>query len=69
MRIYRAKSTLSGPAVNENPGNFIYKGQLFFVDNYTDLPCYNGEKEVDQNWDELKLYNNYGTIQLVGKNP
>lgn len=47
----------------------VFKGQLFFVDNYTDLPCYNGEKEVDQNWDELKLYNNYGTIQLVGKNP
>lgn len=64
MRIYRANKDIQITSIDNKP--LIYKGQMFFVDSVAELPHYN-EKAGDADWEELGLYNNYGTIQLTNQ--
>jgi hypothetical protein len=65
MRLYRARNTLN---IGQTIDMLIFKGQLFFVDSYLDLPNNpKNQQETISDWEELELKNNYGTIQIVKK--
>lgn len=64
MRIYRSKKDIQKLTIDNKP--LIYKGQMFFVDSVVDLPHYD-EKTVVEEFEELGLWNNYGTIVLTNK--
>lgn len=62
MRIYRAIKNIEKTGIENKP--LIYKGQLFFVDSVVELPHYD-EKTVNEEFQELGFWNNYGTIVLT----
>ena len=65
MRLFRPKKTMN---IGITTDLVIFKGQLFFVDTYLDLPANFSTPEVlKENWEELELHNNYGTVKLVQK--
>lgn len=68
MRIYIAKKTISIPEGFEDR-DYVYKGQMFYLDTPTDLPYYEdpSKPEHKEYWQELEFYNNYGTVRLQGK--
>ena len=64
MRIYRCKEDIKNDPIDNS--TLVYKGQMFFIDSVVELPFYK-EDTVTNYWEELGLYNNYGTIQLTNQ--
>lgn len=62
-RLYRARKEIW---LEIDPPITVQKGQLFFVDDNTDLPAFKMETFKEQ-WEELKINNNFGFITISGQ--
>lgn len=63
MRMFRARKKLNLGILESI---VIFKGQMFFLDDMTELPGYTVDTVLDD-WQELTLYNNFGQIHLTPK--
>ena len=71
MRIYKAKKDIiASPTIHQADTKlYCYKGTMFNVDSYTDLPAYNDgtSQKFKEYWQELELVNHFGTVKLQGR--
>ena len=63
MRLFRARKNI--PIIKMS--DVVYKGQLFFINDYNELPGYVDDLKFKELYEELMFFNNYGNVQLVAK--
>lgn len=62
LKIYAPKKDIRG----EGPeGHLILRGELFIVNEYTELPMKNDSKDLVEYWQEMKIMSNFGNPVFV----